>query len=298
VSRYLSPRARTLGAMGLRLWHQSATSGASAAYRDLILRHAERISPEAVIDLHGVHYPPGERFRGIRSNVYAQLLTDIQCVQHAIQAEAEGYDAVVYTSFNDPGLVEARSVVDIPVIGMCETSVLLGTTLGTAVGIIGANPSQSRIVERTVEKERLTAHVACIVPMTQPWTGDFTGTGEDGGASLIAAFESAAREAIARGADVLVSGEGPVNILLAERGVTEVDGVRVIDSWGAILARAEAMVRLRALAGDGALPSRSGQYRNADRGAIAALAGATAAVLVDGWQAPREDDGRALRPPG
>jgi len=47
---------------------------------------------------------------------------------------------------------------------------------------------------------------------------------------LIAAFETAARSAISLGAQVIIPGEGPLNVLLASNGVNRVDDVPVLDS--------------------------------------------------------------------
>lgn len=271
--------------MSLRLWHQSSSSiGGSSSYQELILRHAKRILPDAQIDLHGVNYPKGDGFRGVRSNAYAQMLTDVQCAHNIVQAEDEGYDAFVYTCFNDPGLIEGRSMVDMPVVGLCETSILAGLVVGRSIGIIGANPNQAHLVEKTLHKERLEDRVVCVLPMTKPLSGGFSGDGPDGGQSVVDSFIDAARRAIAAGADVLISGEGPVNILLADHGVFEVDGVRVIDSWAAVLQRAAAMDALRKTTGVSAIPSRANLYHGISHEVAAALARSTAEVLVSGWQ--------------
>jgi Asp/Glu/hydantoin racemase len=63
--------------------------------------------------------------------------------------------------------------------------------------------------------------------------------------ALIERFRSAARGLIAQGAEVIIPGEAPLNVLLATHGVNEVDGVPVLDSLGAWVKQAEAMVDLR-----------------------------------------------------
>jgi len=75
----------------------------------------------------------------------------------------------------------------------------------------------------------------------------------------VAAFEDAAREAIAQGADVIVPGEGPLNIFLADQGVSRVDEVPVIDSLGTCLALAE--VRAAQYRRTQLRPARRGFYR-------------------------------------
>ena len=276
--------------MALKLWHQSSTVLSNQTYRELILRHAKRVLPEAVIDLHGVRHPSASEAGGApvnaRDSAFGQMLTDVQCARHVIQAEDEGYDAFVYTCFNDPGLIEGRGMVDIPVVGLCETSVLTAMTMGRSIGIIGANRHQTNRVIRTLHLQRIADRVRCVLPMTRPWTGGYSGDGPDGGASVVDSFVDAARRAIEQGVDVLISGEGPVNILLAERGVCEVDGVRVLDSWSAVLKRAEMLVSLRRAAPVAAASGRSGQYAGIPRDVALELAAAAAGVLRDGWSEP------------
>ena len=75
---------------------------------------------------------------------------------------------------------------------------------------------------------------------------------------MIEKFKAAARRLIAQGADVIIPGEAPMNVLLARNGVTEVDGVTVMDSLGTWIKQAEMMVDLRRTCGTTA--SRKGFY--------------------------------------
>lgn len=62
---------------------------------------------------------------------------------------------------------------------------------------------------------------------------------------LIESFRTAGRRLIAAGADVLVPGEVPLGVLLARAGVSDVDGVPVIDALAATVQAAEAAVATR-----------------------------------------------------
>ena len=50
--------------------------------------------------------------------------------------EEEGYDAAIIGCFSDPGLEAARELVDMPVIGPCESSMLLAAGLGRKFGVL------------------------------------------------------------------------------------------------------------------------------------------------------------------
>ena len=277
--------------MGIRLWHQSSSDMTNVSYQESIKRLTERILPGATIDVHGVLYPPENRAEDapelrrsdFRRNVYAEMLTEVQAAHNAIQAEQEGYDAFIYTCFNDPGILQARSMVDIPVIGMCETSLLVGHMFGRAIALIPRTVQQGHIVTRTVQKHRLNDHVHCMIPMD---LGHVEGGPEDAAKIELAAFEKASREAIARGADLLISAEGRVNVMLAEMGITDVDGVRVLDSFSTQLQFAKMFVELRQATGVSATPSRSRDFIKIPQDAVAEVAQYTAAVLTDGWRQP------------
>ena len=75
---------------------------------------------------------------------------------------------------------------------------------------------------------------------------------------LLDAFTAAARRAIAAGATVIVPGEGPLNVFLADQGVAEVDGVPVLDSLGTCVRVAE--LRAAQHRATGLRPSRVGFY--------------------------------------
>ncbi len=59
---------------------------------------------------------------------------------NAVKAEREGYDAFIIGHFQDAGLYEARSVVDIPVVSLGEASMLYACQLGQRTGIVTINP--------------------------------------------------------------------------------------------------------------------------------------------------------------
>ena len=52
-----------------------------------------------------------------------------EIIKNSVSAEQEGYDAVVIGCFYDPGLREARELVKIPVVGVCEASLHVASML-------------------------------------------------------------------------------------------------------------------------------------------------------------------------
>ncbi len=64
------------------------------------------------------------------------LQASAEVIKYAQQAEADGYDAIISWCGGDPGVEEARTIVDIPVIGPGEAMHLLASSMGKNVGRI------------------------------------------------------------------------------------------------------------------------------------------------------------------
>jgi allantoin racemase len=93
---------------------------------------------------------------------YPHLYNSLQIVKSIARAEAEGYDAVVLGCMLQGGLKEARSVVDIPVIGAFESAIWLANSLGRRFSILVTDTSVKHIAEELVEQYGLSNRVASI----------------------------------------------------------------------------------------------------------------------------------------
>jgi len=71
-------------------------------------------------------------------------ISEYRCGAHvirgAVQARDDGFDAYAIGHFQDGGLGEARSAIDLPVTGLGEASLLFGCSLGRTIGLITINP--------------------------------------------------------------------------------------------------------------------------------------------------------------
>ncbi len=244
----------------MRIWHQSFTVLDDVPhYRDALARHLARVaSPGTEITFHGMDlgtYPSD--YPGVHIGYsYLASLHREQFVQAAQRAEQEGYDAFVIGTIPDTGFEEARSIVDIPVVAFGNASIGYASQLGSCVGIVHFIPQLQDQIRRNVRNYGFGDLVGPIVQVDTAFHDIMTAYAEPAG--LLSAFERAARTAIAAGANVIVPGEGPLNVFLADQGVTRVDDVPVIDSVGSILQLAE--VRVAAHRRSGLKPGRTGFY--------------------------------------
>ncbi len=77
-------------------------------------------------------------------------------------AEENDYSAAVIDCFFDPLVDVSREIVSIPIIGPCESSVMLASQLATRFSIISPTPSGNRIVLENMEKYGAERKLASI----------------------------------------------------------------------------------------------------------------------------------------
>jgi allantoin racemase len=214
------------------------------------------VRPDTEVVMHGMlpgTYPanyPGDDI----SYQYFFTMHSTQWPVHALNAETEGFDAFALCSLPDPMLTEIRSLVDIPVVGSGETCFHLATMYGQRFGMLVFIERMATRYKQQIEGHGLTQHSVGVEPVGFRFT-DVLGAFDRPG-PIIDKFRIAARRLIDAGADVIIPGEIPLNVLLASEGVNRVDDVPLIDSLGVTLKMAEMMVDLKE--STGLSPSRRG----------------------------------------
>ncbi|MGK5113213.1 MULTISPECIES: aspartate/glutamate racemase family protein [unclassified Geodermatophilus] len=242
----------------MRIWHQSFTVLDDVPhYRDALQRHLDAVAgPGTTVDLHGMRpgtYPsdyPGTHI----GYAYLSGLHREQFVGAALQAQDEGYDAFLIATVPDTGYEEVRTLVDIPVVAFGHTSVLVAATLGDCVGIVNFIGALEPQLRRNLRTYRLDQVVGPIAQVDARFTDVMAAYADP--EPLVEAFTAAAREVVDQGATVIVPGEGPLNVFLADQGVARVDEVPVLDSIGTCLQVAE--LRAAQYRRTGLRPSRRG----------------------------------------
>ncbi|MGB5076782.1 MAG: aspartate/glutamate racemase family protein [Sphingorhabdus sp.] len=251
--------------MAIRIWHQSFTVLSDlVAYDEALRAHFQRVArSDTVIDMHGMREGtyrtnyPGDDIK----HVGFQFLHSIQFLQGALLAERHGYDAYALSTLPEPGLREIRAMVRIPVVGYGECAARDAVGNGRKFGALAFIPELAELYRDNVRRHGLGCRLVGANDVGFRFTDVLAGFDSPG--PLIDRFKTAARELIAKGAEAIVPGEAPLNVLLAMNGVTEVDGVTIVDSLGAWVRAAEEAVDAtragEALAGAGyfgAIPDR------------------------------------------
>jgi allantoin racemase len=213
---------------------------------------------------------------GLNGFFYSFIDTlNAQSVLHAaLKAEQDGFDAVLITCFGDPFLYQIRQAVSIPVVSLGESSMLLASMMGSKFGIVTISPYNIFEQEHIIAKYGLSHRYVGCRPNPEP--ADEQPLALIDARRGIEAFKKVARELIADGAEIVIPGCGLLSPTLrlapgAEAeypaGLTEVDGVPVMDVMGAALKMAETMVSLKR-AGSSWI-SRKGLFARATEEALA-----------------------------
>ena len=213
----------------------------------------------------------GARVGRIDSYRFWELLDTVSILDAVLDAEQAGFDAVAIGNILDPGLREARSMVDIPVLGLGETSMLTACMMGNRFALIGVNPYFSGRFNENVAKYALAGRLAAIECMDlTPHELDACFSDDGDRERAIDSFGRAARAAMAAGAETIIPAGGRLAAFLNAQGIRDVDGAPVLDGTTALVTMTEAAVRLRAATGT--FVSRRRLYAKAPAQLIAAAA--------------------------
>ena len=148
-------------------------------------------------------------------------------------------DAAVIAAFGDPGLMGARELFDIPVVGMAEAAMLAACMAGRRFAIVTFATALGPWFQECVEMHGMTARCAGIRMLD----GGFKAISDVQEEKEELLVELAQRTVSETAADVIILGGAPLAGLAAK--VKDRIPVPVIDQVQAAVKMAEAMVALR-----------------------------------------------------
>ncbi len=235
----------------MKIWHQSFTVLEDLPdYKAAMAAHIRKVvRPDTEVELHGLlpgTYPsnyPGTDL------AYGSLYTihGMQWIVQARRALAAGVDAFAMATLPNPLIREIRALVDVPVTGYGEASFHLAAQLGHRFGLLVFIDRMIPLFHEQVAQYGLASRCAGIAPVGFTFQDVLPAFRDP--APVIERFKVAARALIKQGADVIVPGEMPLNLLLAVNGVARVDDVPVVDGLAVTLKQAEMLVDLRRTTG-------------------------------------------------
>ena len=234
----------------MKIWYQSLfDAGRVPAYFDGVRKRVGAIArPGTEVHLHsmpegvyGGRTPAECVIYPYIASLHAQIILD-----NARRAQAEGYDVFALGSVQDPAIEEARSLVDIPVVGYGEAAMHFACLLGGRFVVLAFGERFDQMLDLRVKRLGLSERAIPTMQMEGTTFAD-VGKGLEEGSALVEAFTRTARKAIALGAEAIIPGQLYLSEAIVRAGVTRIDDVPVVDALAATLKMAEAMADLKKL---------------------------------------------------
>lgn len=183
---------------------------------------------------------------------YLHYLNDREVFEAVIQGEKDGFDAIIIYCFSDPALDEMKQALGIPVIGLGQTAMMVASLMGARLGVIAMSPASVARNEQLARKYGVGDKVILPIrplPISLEEQGKMIVDAHKG----IEAFKGLARTYIDQGAEVLVPACGALNLALRFApgcpelpvGLTEFEGVPIVDSVAGAIKMAEMMIGLK-----------------------------------------------------
>jgi Asp/Glu/hydantoin racemase len=246
-----------------RIWYQSFVHPVEqAAYMGRLQAELDRVArPGLHFEVHGLD-PPDRHFHPL-----TELRCAMQAIRQAVEADRAGYEAFVIGHFQEPGLLEMRGTVDIPVIGLGEAAMLHALTMGRKFGLVTIDPLFVDWHERQVHAhgfEQRFAGVRALHMDLPRFMKAFTEA--ETYAEVRREFVDQVRPLVAAGAEVVIPAGGLPMLLFSRESGFEIDGAPVLNGIAVAARAAEMALDLRRHGA--AAVSRRGAYAKASHDAV------------------------------
>ena len=237
-----------------KLWFQGATDRQfMAPYIAKVEAHLKDVlDPDFSATFHSTT-PPATTTHAITEYRIGRNL-----IKNAVEAQKQGSAAMVITHFQDVALAEVKSVVDIPVIGLGETTLMHSLTLGRKLGLITINPVFIPWHEDQVVRYGIRDRVVGVRAV-QATVADFIDSfaSEEAKARLTPKWERECKILLDAGADVIVPAGGLPMMLFGSGRGANFEGAPIVNGVTLVAKTAELAVKMREKSGMFAVSRRS-----------------------------------------
>jgi len=222
---------------------------------------------------------------------YLITMNDRAVLEGIVQAEKDGFDGVMIFCFDDPCLWEGRQAVDIPVVGLGETSMLMAHVMGASFGVMVLDEEHIPLAKENARRDGFSDKLAGVRPIPISHEGHIEAMLD--ASQLIKACQEVGRELIRDGAEVLIPGCALTGAILRTapgcakypNGLTEIDGVPVMDILATEVKVLETLVALKR-AGSCWI-SRKGYYHRPSKESVELMGSLMEPIISQGlWRYP------------
>jgi allantoin racemase len=247
-----------------RIWYQSFVHPvAQAPYIKQLQALLDSVAgPGLRFEVHGLD-PPDHSFHAL-----TEFRCAAQVIRNAIEAEKAGYAAFVLGHFQEPGLLEIRGTLDIPVISLGEANLLASLTMGQKFGLVTIDPIFIPWHERQVRHHGLVDRHAGTMALKMNLPAFMKAfTDRKAYASVRTSFVKQVTPLVAAGAEVIIPAGGLPMLLFARERPFVIDGAPVLNGIAVVAKAAEMALTLKDTTG--IFVSRRGTYAKAPADSVA-----------------------------
>lgn len=231
----------------MKIWYQSGLAfGRFRAYEKYLREHVQRAADSGTqIEIYGTRRGgTGVEYR------FAEYFFAREIIENGLKAEEQGFDAFTIGTTNDAGLYQTREVLNIPVIGITEASMLVACLMGRNFSLITPNEKMISRFEEMVRTYGLKDRLVSIqyTDFRIPELGKVFENPVLQKKQL-QEFTDGAKKTIEAGAEVIIPIGGIASLFLAKSGLRQIDGVPVLDTTTIAIKTTEMLVRLGKITG-------------------------------------------------
>jgi Asp/Glu/hydantoin racemase len=158
---------------------------------------------------------------------YPTLLNSVDVVAEMVRLQDDGVDAVMVACSGDPGVHEARSLMQIPVVGPMEAAMALACGYGWKFGILTvADSTWSSNMEQMVHRYGFSSRYAGQRQLLLPTMTIFT-EGFEKPAMVREDIIGRTRELVQDGADVILIGTAGISTFASSFGISKAEDPEV-----------------------------------------------------------------------
>ena len=232
----------------MKLWYQSLARHTESIPYGAILRRliGSCADPGTEVHIQGIAEAAGI---GVHYR-FLEYQDTKEVIYNALRAEREGYDAFLIGNTSDAGIREAREMVNIPVLGLSETSMHIACMMGASFGLVTISEKWTPRNMENVRRCGLESRMVGAEPLnTSPMElrksmGDRTLRDQ-----VIADFMAAAKRLLERGAEVIIPAGGDIIVFLMEDGIYEVERAPIVNGIVELVKMGELAVKLKKITG-------------------------------------------------
>ena len=229
----------------MRLWYQSASSYRYEETWELYgktleeqCKRAARPDTEVYVTGLPVMMREIDRFKSVT------YFHKVQMLNNMLRAEKEGYDVFVIGCTTDTGLEEGREMLNIPVVGISQTSYCLAGMLGELFAVVSISAHfcekyRQQIVRYGLESKHLRGNYYF------PATEEEVALALKDPKPVMDKFKAVAHRAIEDGASIIVPNPAFLATAAYRTGLTELDDVLVMDTISTAVKTGEMLADLK-----------------------------------------------------